>query len=107
MNTATASHRIQALSALSLALLIGTSHAAHRSDSAGTERSSTERENSRLSSESCPGASSHTLTFQLAAPQTAPSCLGRDKANAAPIRLARPMLGGPYLRSAENIRYSF
>lgn len=107
MNTATTSHRIQALSALSLALLIGTSHAAHRSELAGHMQSSNEREDRMLASQDCPGASSYTLAFELATPRGAPSCTENTNANSAPIRLARPMLGSPYIRPAESVRYSF
>lgn len=111
MNTATASHRIQALSALSLALLIsGTSHGSNRSELASGERLPGGHESAILASQDCPGPKGHMLSFKLGASQSTPSCIGNDNPKAvspAPIRLAKPLLGSPYNRTGESIRYSF
>ncbi len=107
MNMTTATHRLQAISALSLALLIsGTASANHKSDSPGGERHRHEYGNSVQSTPSCRGGRQPTL-LNIGTHQNAQRCAVHSEATApAPIRLAKPLSGSPY-RSDDNVRYSF
>ena len=111
MNTATATHRFQTISALSIALLIsGTTSASHRSDSSNTPPHSYGYEDVDVGKgiQSCKN-SVGAVVSNLGTRQVRPPCGGPSSTTDAPspIRLAKPLSGRPYLRSIESIRYSF
>lgn len=106
MNTTTATHRMQTISALSLALLIGgTASAHHRADTTSEERHLHGYEDS---AQACAN-DGRPAVFNLGTAPMAPQCVGISGSNKtfpAPIRLAKPLSDSPY-RSDESIRYSF
>lgn len=108
MNTTTAAHCFQTISALSLALLIGgTASANHRSDLPSEDVHLHESGRSVQSKTGCAKSRGATL-LNLGMNPNAPQCAGSSNADRtpAPIRLAKPLAGNPY-RSNETIRYSF
>ena len=112
MNTATATHRIQTLSALSIALLIsGTTNASHKADAATDQQFPIRYQDAPLRASSCSGyGESRTIILNLGASRIASPCAGASSTDAnapAPIRLAKPLSGSPYMRSEDSIRYSF
>jgi hypothetical protein len=112
MNTLTATHRIPAFSALSLALLIsGTTEASHRSDPANRALHLHEYESAVRDTPICASGQTDGKTiFHLGARQSASSCTGATRfetPSAAPIRLAKPLSRSQDIRYGESIRYSF
>lgn len=111
MNTATATHRTQAFSALSLALLIsGTSYAGHKSDAVSDHLyPHGYKDVSQHTANCASGGESAAIIFSLGAQPTGhcakPNGIGA--AAPAPIRLAKPLSGTPYMRTGESTRYSF
>ncbi|WP_019340687.1 hypothetical protein [Stutzerimonas stutzeri] len=109
MNTTTAAHCFQTISALSLALLIGGTAGAHqRLISSSEDGHLHEYDHAVQSKTGCANGWRATL-FNLGAHSHGPQCAGASSADTsvpAPIRLAKPLSGNPY-RSGESIRYSF
>ena len=107
MNTTTATQRIQTLSALSLALLIsGTTNASHKAGSAYDEHLH-EYERAAQGTSHCAAGKN---IYNLGSRQSVSPCIGvnhTETRSPAPIRLAKPLSGSPYIRSGESIRYSF
>ncbi len=110
MNTATVSHRIPTLTALSIALLIsGTTHASHRADSSQTLHPQ-DVENATSNRADCGTGISGPIADTPNSRSAVPACADDGRAGTAtpaPIRLAKPLLGNPYRRSGEGIRYTF
>lgn len=112
MNTATATHLTRAFSALSLALLIsGTSYAGHKSDALSDYLYPPgDKDAPQRRADCARGGESAAIIFSLGGQPTGQACTnlnGIDAAAPAPIRLAKPLSGTPYMRSGHSIRYSF
>ncbi|WP_417776786.1 hypothetical protein [Stutzerimonas xanthomarina] len=109
MNTTTALHCFQTISALSLALLIGGTAGAHqRSITSSEDGHLHEYDHAEQSKTGCANGGRTTL-FNLGVHPHALHCAGAssfDTTAPAPIRLAKPLSGNRY-RSDEPIRYSF
>lgn len=109
MNTTTAAHCFQTISALSLALLIGgTASANHTSESSSEDGHLHGYGHAVQGETGCANGRRPTL-FNLGVHPNAPQCAGASSSDTkapAPIRLAKPLSGSPY-RSDETIRYSF
>ncbi len=109
MNTATATHLIQTISALSIALLCsGTTSASHRHDAAKAEPYPHGYEDVAKGTAGCRSGDKATVSYIGTQPVIS-RCheMTRSADASSPIRLAKPLSGSPYLRSGESIRYSF
>lgn len=100
MNTATATQRLQAICVLSLALLASlTSDGAH--DHTGGDRP----EHLIRASPGC--ADSHGSLGNDIDHLSCNNSGDFESLTPPPIRLVKPLSGSPYIRSGDNIRYSF
>lgn len=106
----TSTQRIRTFSALSLALLIsGTSYASHKSELATESAYPHGYEKAPRLTSNCVGGPSAVIS-NLGSQPAASGCAGSNLADATapvPIRLAKPLSSNPYMRSSDNIRYSF
>jgi len=112
MNTATATQRVQTTCVLGLALLIsGTTGAVHIAQHTDGELYRQGHESFARDVPSCANNSvSRAIIFDHGARRIAPSCgatSGSVTVTPPPVRLARPLSDGQYIRSGDSIRYSF
>lgn len=110
MNTATATHHIHTTCALSIALLIsGTANLSHGTEQASGSAYRQRYESFAKDSPNCAISGSRVIFFESSSRQAEGTCTISDALTTPPpqVRLARPLSGSRYIRSGENIRYSF